>query len=346
MRPRIALNALALHPGGSGVQTYIREFLRALPGAVDAELLALVPVDVVEELPVGVDARPFPVASGVRRAAYGLRRVTDVSLVHGLNVAIPRVGRIPKVTTIHDLAVFDVPWAFPRYLAAAKRALYRRAVRSADAVIASSSFTAERLEARFACRAIVVLAAPPPDCAPAALADVDAVRSRYDLPDAFVLHVGTVEPRKNIAGLASACEQAGVPLVLAGATPSGVSGIRARALGYVPRADLPAFYRAARVVAYPSRYEGFGLPVVEAMACGAAVLATRVAALPEVAGDGALLVAPDDPDAFAAGLRDLWNDADLRRELIRAGLLRAASLRWEDTAAATAAVYRELGVSV
>jgi glycosyltransferase involved in cell wall biosynthesis len=346
VRARLALNALALRPGGSGVQTYIRELLRVLPAAVDADVVALVQADVVGELPPGVTARVRPVASGLRRAAYGLSRMGGVDLVHGLNVAIPRAGAVPRVTTIHDLAVFDVPWAFPRASVAAKRALYRRAIRSADAVIGVSPFTAERIEARFHRRATVTMEAPPSDCTAAAPELIETVRARYELPDAFVLHVGTVEPRKDVPGLARACEAIGVPLVLAGATPSGTAGIRAHALGYVPRADLLALYGAARVVAYPSRYEGFGLPVVEAMACGAAVITTSVASLAEVVGDGALVVPPEDPDALAGGLRDLWNDPDRRREMRAAGIQRAASMRWEATAGATAAVYRELGVSV
>jgi glycosyltransferase involved in cell wall biosynthesis len=136
-------------------------------------------------------------------------------------------------------------------------------------------------------------------------------------------------------------------LVLAGASLWGTAvPDAALALGFLPRADLNALYGTATVVAYPSRYEGFGLPPLEAMACGAAVVATRVASLPEVLGDAALLVPPDDADALAAALSDLWSDAGRRSALAAAGRERVAAFSWEQTAEETASVYRSLGVKV
>ena len=165
------------------------------------------------------------------------------------------------------------------------------------------------------------------------------------LPERFVLHVGNLEPRKDVPTLARAAATAGVPLVLAGGhivtidAPPG-----AQLLGQVDPGDLPALYAAATVVAYVSRYEGFALPPVEAMACGAIVMATRCGALPEVAGDGIEFVPIGDADAQAAALRELVNDAARRAERSRAGLAAAAQLSWSAAAAATVDVYRSLGV--
>jgi glycosyltransferase involved in cell wall biosynthesis len=347
VRARIALNALALRPGGSGVQTYIRELLRELVGLVPAELVVSVQDDAVDDLPPAVTARVHSVTAGVRRALAGLQIRGAFDLVHGLDASLPISGRAPAVVTVHDLAVFDVPWAFSRRRATGKRMQLRHALRRADAVIADSSFTAERIHNRFGRDAAVIPLAAPRDCAPAAPERIEDARERYELPDQFVLHVGTIDPRKNLRSLSDACNKAEVALVLAGATEfTGAPDIRARLLGYVPRADLLALYGAATLVAYPSHYEGFGLPPLEAMACGAPVVATRVASLPELLGDAALFVDIDDVDGLARTIRDLMHDDTRRARLAAAGPARAASFTWERTARETADIYRSLGVAV
>jgi glycosyltransferase involved in cell wall biosynthesis len=345
VRPRIVLSALALHASGSGVQSYCRELLRALPGELDADLVAVVQERAVGELRPGVSPVTRRDCDGVRRTVESLRSVGPADLVHALDVDLPLRSRAATVTTVHDLSLLDEPSAFGWARRVGKQLTTRQSVRRADAVIAVSAFTAERVRAHFKRDAQVVLEAPGPEFLPPPPAAIVAVRAKYSLPDPCVLHVGNLEPRKDISTLASAAAAAGVPLVLAGGhivTVDAPAG--AALLGHVPPEDLPALYAAATVVGYVSRYEGFGLPPIEAMACGATVMATRVGAIAEVAGDGIELVPIGDVAAQAAALRELVNDPERRAERRRAGLIAAARLSWAATARATVAVYASLGV--
>jgi glycosyltransferase involved in cell wall biosynthesis len=346
VRPRISLTALALRPTGSGVSTYIRELLGTLPGVFDADFVASIQADVVSQLPATVEPRVTPVAAGVRRAFFASRAPQDVALVHGLDVALPMRARVPTVATIHDLSVFDVPWSFRRRQVAGRRLQLRHAGRSADVLIAVSEFTAERVRDRLGRDVTVIPLAPASDFRPPSPESIASVRLRYELPERFVLHVGTTDPRKDVSTLAAACRLSGNPLVLAGAGRAFATGLdrRIQRLGYVPRDDLAALYGAATIVAYTSQYEGFGLPPLEAMACGAPVIASAIAPLRYTLGDAAEFVSPGDVEALAEVLTHLWSDESRRTALATAGLARARGFSWDATARRTAEVYRSLGV--
>jgi glycosyltransferase involved in cell wall biosynthesis len=267
--------------------------------------------------------------------------------VHGLDVELPLRPGAPTVATVHDLALFDEPAAFTFARRLGKPYSVRHAIKAADAVIAVSAFTAERVQALFGRDSIVVHEAPPPMFAPPSGAAVDVVRARFDLPAEFVLYVGNLEPRKDVPALAAACRLAGVPLVVAGGAITTVDApAGARVLGHVAHDELAPLYASATVVAYVSRYEGFALPPIEAMASGATVMATRVGALPDVAGDGVEFVPVGDAEQQAKVLRALFADPDRRAERRAAGLSVAAALTWDAAAGGTAAVYRTLGVAV
>ncbi len=182
--------------GGAGVSTYIRELLFELPRHIEGRIAALVAADAVGELPPEVAALPMPVASGVRRTLQGLRSPRVQSrLLHGLDVDLPLRSAAATVTTVHDLAVFDTPWAFSAHRVLGERLVVAHALRHADAVIAVSAFTAERIQALSGREATVIPEAPSRTMRVATASEIAAARRQYALPERYVLHVGTVEPR-------------------------------------------------------------------------------------------------------------------------------------------------------
>lgn len=269
----------------------------------------------------------------------GFRPVGPSDLVHGLDVDLPAWSRgAGTVATVHDAAVFDVPWAFSASRARAERLLLARTARTADEIVTPSQFTADRLRSLYGRRAHVTPLAAGPWAKPPDPSEINRVRGEYLLPNRYVLQVGTAEPRKLTALLIVAARQAGIPVVLAGMGSAELTGDGVLGLGHVRGADLPALYSGATLVSYLSAYEGFGLPPLEAMACGAAVLASAVEPIPEVLGDAAVLVPNRETDVVAA-LRETAADPDLLDHLRRAGSARATRFSWSGTAEATRAVY-------
>lgn len=337
----VVWGALALRPGGSGVQTYQRELIRATIGLCSGDrFAAVIQNDAVDELPDGVRTISRPVSDGVRRAVQGFRPVAGYDVFHSLDVDLPVGQRGPTVTTVHDMSVFDTPWAFGTVRARGERLLLRRSIRRADAVIAVSQFTADRVWELTGRPVTVTPLAPAGWVRIPEPEEVEAVRNKYALPRSFVLQMGTLEPRKNPHVVAEAARALGVPMVLGGAgtdgpdRPDGSIG-----LGYVDQLDVPALYRAADVVTYASRYEGFGLPPLEAMACGGVVAASAVGGIPESVGAGAVVVGSDTADHWIQVLRELLSD-DHRRAELRAEAGRVVSSRtWDAVAEETLAVY-------
>lgn len=328
------------------MSTYIREVIAGISACAPARLAAVVQADAVGELPPQVRAVPKLPSSGARRALQGLATAPPGLLFHGLDVDVPVRRRGLMVSTVHDLAVFDVPSAFSRHRVLGEQLVVGRALRRADAIIAVSGFTAERVKARFKRDAIVVPEAPKRGMAPAGPAAVQEVRERYELPERFALHVGTVEPRKNVGAIAEACRRLSVPLVLAGGAGWQVEPpVGALRLGFVPAADLPALYSAATVAVYASMYEGFGLPPLDALACGCAVVSTPVPSSELVPG-GVELARDASPEELGRALGLVVRDEARRSELAAVGRRQATMLTWEAAALATLEVYQDLGLSL
>ncbi len=281
-------------------------------------------------------------------------------LCHFTNALAPLRQPVPYVLTIHDASLFVYgeyhPWA--RHLT--MRLMLPTIASRAAAIITVSHHSRREiihhLDLDPAKIHVVYEAAAEafrPTHEPQELA---RVQQKYKLPAEFVLYVGTLEPRKNLVRLLQAVKQgrdSGLPhqLVLAGGMgwmmDSFEDEVRALGmeeavhyLGYIPTQDLPALYSLATVFAFPSLYEGFGLPPLEAMACGAPVLTSKSSSLAEICGDAAYLVDPHSVEDIAAGLQALLGDEALREELRCKGLERAAGFSWRRAARETGEVYR------
>ncbi len=355
-----------VHGTGTGVGRYVYNLLQHLPAADPAiRYTAFV-------RPAAPPARPEaggrlqevrlpPYPGAAHWALPAAARLQRANLLHGPANILPLMPLgLPGVLTVHDLAIYRHPDFFPGGQGLSTRVLVPRALRRAARIICPSQYTADEVRALFGIpperlRVIPhgvegVFAQPP------AVHTLEAARSRYALPARYVLFVGTLQPRKNLEmalrAVAAVRRDAPVELVVAGGRgwgheatlrliPALDLGEAVRLLGYVPVHHLPALYAQAEALLFPSRYEGFGLPVLEAMACGIPVLAADRTSLPEVAGKAALLLDPEDAPGWARALRSVLEDGELRSRLIAAGREHSRRFRWEAAAAAHVEVYRE-----
>lgn len=290
-----------------------------------------------------------------------LARARSLEVFHSPYYIKPYRLPCPGIVTIHDL----IPLAYPQYLPSLKaRLLYRLtlalAVRSAGAIVAVSRSAAEDLQRHLKVpgdRLEVIPEAAAPTFGPRPRRAIEAVRGRYGLPERYALFLASNKPHKNLPRLVEAwgllCDRhltGDVKLVVAGHWDSRYPQARRRAselglaeevifLGAAGEGDLPALYGGALFFVFPSLYEGFGLPVLEAMACGTAVVCSNVSSLPEVAGEAALQVDPLDVKMLAEGMARLLQDDALRQSLADSGLARAGQFSWEKAAQATLELY-------
>jgi glycosyltransferase involved in cell wall biosynthesis len=289
-----------------------------------------------------------------------MARRVGADLLHVTGFDAPARAPCPVVLTVHDLIGMMLPAHLPTVSRIYWSRWLPRSVRWADRIIAPSEYTKSD---------VVRLLAVPPERITVVHEGVSSrfrrvddaarlagVRARYGLDAPFILYVGTVEPRKGIKTLVSAfeCIAQGVShdLVIAGGKGWGmdafVAGVRLSVFGsrirftdYVSDDDLVALYTMADLFVLPSDYEGFGLPVLEAMACGVPAIVTTSSSLPEVAGAAACLVPPGDPTVLAGEIERVLADKALRAAMSERGLRRAAQFTWQEAARRTVAVYRE-----
>lgn len=283
-------------------------------------------------------------------------------LLHALGFVSPFGWRGKTVVTVYDLSFLRFPEMFNRSNRFYLGTFTPPSLRRADRVITISEST--RQDVIELCgvapeRVTPILLAADEKFRPAAPAAIAAFRERHSLPERYILYMGTLEPRKNIETLVKAYARLRAQgsddhiLVLAGGKGWQFESIfeqvqslgladSVRFPGFVPADEQALWYSSATVFAFPSRFEGFGLPLLEAMACGAPVVSSWGSSLPEVVGDAGLLVDPSDVDGLCAALRQLMEDEHQRQAFVAAGLARAQTFSWQRMASETVQVYREV----
>lgn len=298
----------------------------------------------------------------------GRLRGARVDLVHGPAALVPLLSRgFKTVVTIHDLVPFTHPDTVPKKYATYMRALLRRSVKRVDHIITDSRSTQYDL--------VKLLAVDPArvSVTPLAASDefrpidddskLDQVCKRHGITRPFVLYLGNLEPRKNLVRLAWAFKRTvrqlggGVQLVIGGQAAWLAERLQAGwqdletgrevvFTGYLAQEELPLLMNAAKVFAFPSLYEGFGLPVLEALACGTPVLTSDRGSLPEVAGDAALIIDPEDVGQMAGALERILCDTELSAKLAEAGPIQAAKFSWARCAQETSEIYQRVAGQV
>jgi glycosyltransferase involved in cell wall biosynthesis len=366
----IAIDAHSVGTGLAGVETYITNLIEALAASGEANRYTLYMskgqagdrfagrwphVSVRRTLPHAPLVR-IPVTFPVE-----LRR-HPADLLH-VQFTAPPFAPCPVVATIHDLSFEHLPETFKRRSWMQLRLTVRRTARTAAHIITSSEFSRRDLIETYNIapeRISVTHAAAAPHFRPAAADRVADVRRRYGIQGDYLLAVGSIQPRKNLVRLVRAYSDlrrrrshdklpqlvlVGKRAWLYGETLRAVeqSGVASNVIftGYAPERDLPALYTGALCFVYPSYFEGFGLPPLEAMQCGAAVIAGDRTSLPEVVGDAGLLVNPFDEDAIGAAIASLIDDDELRARLGARGRERAALFNCTETARQTLQVYEQ-----
>jgi glycosyltransferase involved in cell wall biosynthesis len=354
---------------GEGNSTYCRGLvsaLAALGGKDEFTLFAASPVHAFYRSLAG-PARPrvvrVPQGAGLVRLGAALGLAAARARVDCLHVQYfaPFCHRRPLVVTVHDLGYLHVPDAFPPALRMALRLLVPPSLARAARIITDSEFSRQDLAKRYDLgpdRIAVIPLGARESLGPLAPDAAAPVLARYNLRPGYLFTLGRLNRRKNLDRLIRACAlvreggAADARLVIGGKPDFGVrpvlEGLRhagdegaVRWIGLVPEEDLPALYSGAAAFVYPSLFEGFGLPILEAMACGTPVVSSDRAAMPELVGDAGFVVDPESIEAMAAAIARLLRDRALAAELGQRGLARSRQYSWEETARRTLAVYHE-----
>lgn len=365
---RVALNGLFLENPATGTGQYLRELVCALEKiSPDDEFVLLVP-HADATAPARVEIHPTHLAHpNLAKLEFEQstfpRASKSFDLTHVPHFGSPLFPTRPTVVTIHDL----IPLVLPAYRGSMLVRLYTRlaslAAQRARAVIADSHASARDIETYLHIpreKIHVVHLAADARFAPPSQSEVERVRVKYNLPEKFVLYLGGFDVRKNVARVLETfggLETDGWSLALAGKLPDTDTDFfpdpkriaekwgalnRTRFIGFVAEEDKAALYAAARVFLYPSRYEGFGLPPLEAMACGTPVIVSNAASLPEVVGDAGILLDADDARGWRDALRAVLQKDAQWNNLRARGLEQAKKFSWERAARATLAVYRSV----
>lgn len=366
------LDGIPLNQSLTGVGHYTLELALALARIAPQdrfELVSPLPSLYRPELPPNLHITQARVNRVSRRFWWqvGLSRYikrSRFSAFHGTNYSVPLRKSCPTIVTIHDLSLLLWPQTHEQHLVRRARLRLPLMARRADAIIVpSQSIKSEVCEhlGIDTSKITVIPEAPRSSFWPVPIEETVAVRRRLKIDDDFILFVGTIEPRKNLLTLVRAFEavlrngvQTQLVLVgnegwltgeLHGFLKSADVRERVRFTGYLADDDLRALYSSCRVFVYPSLYEGFGLPLLEAMACGAPVITSNIPVIRETVRDVALLISPTDVDDLARSIKHLLEDPAEREQRSAAGKQHASKFSWEKAAAATLNVYRQLSTA-
>jgi glycosyltransferase involved in cell wall biosynthesis len=371
-RQRVGINAHLLSGEAgyrrAGIHQYIIQNLRHLPREVDGPEYILytnhVEAEGHNQSALSIVHSCWPTERRLVRIAWeqlvwpiqAMRAKID--LLHSMAFVTPWWSPCPTVVTVYDLSFIQFPDRFPALQRWYLTSQTRRSCRQARRVIAISESGRQDVHQFFGVplEQIDVVRPGVDSCyQPLPVADIAAFRRRENLPEKFVLHVGTLQPRKNLSVLLEAfagLDRPDLQLVLVGGrgwlfdeifqrvTRLGLQK-RVRFAGYVPDQDLPLWYNAAALFVFPSLYEGFGMPVVEAMACGTPVIAANTSSIPEAAGEAAILFEPQDVTELAERMDAVLDDPALLTKMHEQGLLQAQQFSWQRAGRETAAVYRK-----
>lgn len=322
---KVGIDARSLRSGPAGVATYVRNLLKR--------------IDVLDGL-----STEFPgnnlLWNLFRVPLEQIRRGWD--LYHGPGYTAPPVSFRPVVLSVHDISYISKPEFYPYRLDPLRKAFYLRSIRRADRILVPSRFTANEVQAvvpEVQDRIEVIPLGVSEEFYPDAQMALE-VRRKYDLPVRFVLHVGDIHPRRNCDRILQAGRRLGLDVIFVGKPlkPEVLPASEAKILTGLDQADLRGLYSAASLLACASEYEGFGLPIIEAMACGLPVVAANRSCIPEVSGGAAILVEPE-VESLAEGFERAIRDAESFSE---AGRFRARELSWQSTAQLTRQCYQKL----
>jgi len=355
----------------AGISQYIRQVVTAMSQLPDVPDMHLFVSGSLE----GLFTEKIALHRTLRATAHPLIRIVWEQCVlpqlivrlrfdvfHSPAYVLPVVCPCRSVVTVLDAAFIRHPETFPRLHRKYLTYFTGKAVRKADAVIVISESTRRDVVEIFGAlpeKVVTIFPGVSEIFKPASDTETHKVRRRYGLRDSTVLYLGTIEPRKNVTTLVAAFAEVrralggNCELVIAGAKGWGCEGMgrlvddlgiadAVRFIGYVPGDLLPALYSAASVFVYPSLYEGFGLPPLEAMACGTPVITSNTSSLPEVVGDAGIMVDPRDTDALAEAIVNVLRNKELCEEMRFKGLARAKKFSWEETARRTLKVYENV----
>lgn len=313
-----------------------------------------------------VRSLPDPVVFGLRAARwlkyeYYLNRICkkrSFSIYHETAFTPAKLTSVPTVYSVYDLSLRRYRETHPKERVWLFEYFIKTRLQYADHILTISEFIRQEIIDEFKVSPSMVTAvplAPDPLFAPSAPNLVKTVKLKYHLPDDYLLFVSSLEPRKNIDLLIQALTMADtdIPLVLVGWQGWGEknwlekiknNNLKSRIIftGHVPDHDLCAVYTGATALVYPSLYEGFGLPIVEAMACNCPVICSDTASMPEVAGGAAFLIDPARSDDLAMAIEKIVYDTQIRRDLVEKGCSRAANFTWKSTAEQTLEVFKKV----